>query len=172
MKSLQVNVTAKAFFATLAMLACAACGEEDPTQVVLVVDSDLPVPSSLAQVEIAATVEGQERFRQAYDLGQGAELARLPIVLGFVSPDDRPHTARFEVIGRRAGSASARVTRSATLQFLPHKILRLDLNLLVRCEGVSCEPGSTCYEDGSCAPNAVDSKRLVHFARGRYTTAS
>lgn len=165
--------SSRAFLSLLVLITAARCSKDEPTQIVLVVDSDLRVPAELAAVEVAAWLQGNERFRQSYELSQGNPAVKLPLVLGFVSPEHRPDTVRIEVSGRSPAAGSLPiVSRAATMQFLPHKILRLDLPLLARCEGVVCDPGSTCFDDGLCASEMVTSGTLPAFTRASYPTMS
>jgi hypothetical protein len=150
------------------LLSALACGQaKAPTEVVLVVTSDMAVPAELASVEVAISGEGAETFSQVYELAGPAHVT-LPIVLGLVSKSDQADEFRVAVSGRRVGSTRAVVERSAISSFVRGRVVRLDLPLLKRCEGASCALEDTCGDNGVCTAARVPPEALPPFDPRRY----
>jgi hypothetical protein len=144
-----------------AALACAAaiasCARAPVTEIAIVSDTDLAVPSGLDAIEIRVMdARGTVQTARA-DLAAGAP---LPVTLGLVS-DGGQGTLDVAVIGELAGAEILR--RSARVSFVYGRMLSLELDLLGRCVDVSCEADATCGEDG-CRAVAIAPSELVPFS--------
>jgi hypothetical protein len=165
-----MDVSGHPRFALAAALACAgllsACGG-DPSRTGIVVEasSDLRVPTELDEVRISATsLAGASLYQRSFPLS-GAGGSILPLRVGFEPRGNGTAAFRIEAVGLRGGASV--VSRSATLSFLPGKVLLLPLPLLAVCGGVACtQAATTCQANKTCAPDAVDPKGLAPYRRG------
>jgi hypothetical protein len=125
------------------------CGEEasSPTEIVLVVTSNLRVPQQLDGVRVEATGPDGRMQRATAQLTGGAT---LPVSVRLAHRDGALGPLRIEVHGEREGHDV--VVRSAQLAFAPDQRRILALALLEQCLGVSCFDGLTCTESGCAAP--------------------
>ena len=132
----------------VALCACSA----DPTQVILVVDTDMNVPSELDAVRI--TVVGPDGEIQSTE---------GPLVLGDPRTLAQTHTGgplgpfRATVQGLLAGIPV--VTRHATFDFQRERRLALSMTLRRACRGVACGAEETCA-DGGCRSVVVAPEEL------------
>jgi formylglycine-generating enzyme required for sulfatase activity len=67
-------------------------------------------------------------------------------------------------VARAATSCSSNDTKGCIvarrrLQFIEHRALFLPIGLYAICEGVRCEPGTTCNALGKCVPSEVDGSK-------------
>lgn len=139
------------------LLACK--GDELPrTEVLLVVDSDLSVPSQLDRIEVR--VQGPDGTTQeaAADL---LEPSTLPRSVGLVHERGALGPLRATVQGKLGGAVV--VTREAELAFLAGRTLVLPLHLVARCVGVSCTEGQSCGESG-CSSRVVEPTTLSDYS--------
>ncbi|NOY92171.1 MAG: hypothetical protein GXP55_13315, partial [Deltaproteobacteria bacterium] len=134
----------------LLLVACAG----DPTQLVVVVDSDMTVPEELDAVSLEVTApDGVVQSAHAA-LGVGEDLPRTLVLLhggGALGP------VRVYARGLRAGVSV--VERRASVAFVPGQTLMLRIELLRECVGRVCAAGRTCAA-GGCRPEAVDPSEL------------
>ncbi len=79
--------------------------------------------------------------------------------MGIVHESEAP-LGPVTVLVQGARATGLIVERSATLSFVEGRILVLPMHLLRRCAGMTCGPGSTCDDSGSCQPNDVDPSSL------------
>ncbi len=152
----------------LALVASAAlllgsCGEVDPTEVVLVVTSDLAVPGELDRVIVEVrSPEGVTQTAEADLTAQG-----LPRSLGLHNPDGPLGPYVVEAVGTSGGAVVAR--RRAVFDFRRHESLEIELPILEDCIGVTCLCNSvscsTCVEGGVCANAIVDPSPFDGVAR-------
>jgi len=138
--------------ALLAIAFVIGCTRE-PTQLVVVLDSDLAVPSELDALQIQVEGRGVEEVRGPFSLEKlGRE--ELPASFG-VAPEGRD--AGRSVTVRLSGLLDGveRLSTFARTGFVAHERLRLDLFLARRCltDAPECAPGQTCGEDGCVNPN-------------------
>jgi hypothetical protein len=139
---------------------CVALGacSQDPaslTEVLVVVDSDLPVPAALDAVVFRVTgPSGGERVTEA---ALGAAGAGLPRSLGLVHRAGPLAPLRVRVEGRKQGATV--LTREARLHFVAGRTLVLPMHLVGACLGVDCG-ADTCTEQG-CASPLLDPNSLA-----------
>jgi alpha-tubulin suppressor-like RCC1 family protein len=138
------------------------------TQIVVVVDTDFAVPSTVGSLRIrVADPRGGEPIVQPLNLlGSTREgctdtpnSARFCVPLSFlvVPGRERPADAAVEVqveavAGADALSGRTIVARAARLSFVMGQTLRLPLFISRACEGVRCPSDQTCAEGGACVP--------------------
>lgn len=141
-------------FALIAVLA--ACSR--PTELVVIVDSDLAVPGELDQVRVTVTGPAgmSESAEQALD-GTGPE---LPLTLGVVPAGEA--LGPIDVVADGMLSGSIVVTRSARTTLIAGESLALYLFLARACRGVMCPDGETCTENG-CATVEIDPADLPRW---------
>jgi hypothetical protein len=154
-------------FAAASLLALLGCGKDATplTQMVVVVDSDLRVPSELDA--IAIEVSGAAALPQA-----DADLTTqgLPRSLGLVHSGGT--LGPFDVIVHGLHGGSVVVTRRASVSFREGVTLELAVPLERACAGAnapSCADDQTC-KAGACAASAVSNlpafDRVAHFPVG------
>jgi hypothetical protein len=138
----------------LIALVLAACGR--PTELVIIVDSDLVVASELDRVRITVTgPSGMDaQAEQALAPGTGPE---LPLTLG-VSPAGES-LGPIDVVAEGMLGDDVVVARSARTMLLTGESLALYLFLPRDCRGVTCPTGETCSENG-CVPVEIDPSTL------------
>ncbi len=134
---------------------CAA----DLTEVVVVVESDLAVPTQLD--EVVVEVEGAAaRGQRAVASLVGEDAAGLPLTLGLRPGSTGAGPLSVRVAGKRAGAEFV-ATRVRT-RFVEGRRVLLRVVLRGACVGVTCETGTTCRE-GACADEFVDPATLPSF---------
>ncbi len=147
--------------ALLAIAFVIGCTRE-PTQLVVVLDSDLAVPSELDALQVHVEGRGVEESRGPFSL-EGIGREELPVSFG-VAPEGRD--AGRSVTVRLSGwlDGVERLSTFARTGFVAHERLRLDLFLARRCltDAPECAPGQTCGEDG-CEDPYRDPKSLPRW---------
>jgi hypothetical protein len=138
----------------LAVLLAAACHR--PTELVVIVDSDLAVPEQMNAVSVTITGPSGTPVVADHPLDQ-AGLAGLPLTLGVSPSGDALGPVDVEVRGMLAGSSV--VTRSARTTLIRGESLALYMFLARDCMGVICDADETCTENG-CAPALIDAATL------------
>lgn len=138
----------------------------DPTQLVVVVDTDFDVPAELALVRvIVLDGDGAEAARTDFSL----DTVSLPLSLAVV-PRDQDASRRTTIIVQgfaMATDADPRVSRRAVTGFRENKSLRLDMFLAESCDRRMCaEITSTCTQDG-CIDENIDPNGLEAVAPGQ-----
>ncbi len=134
---------------------CAA----DLTEVVVVVESDLAVPTQLD--EVVVEVEGAAaRGQRAVASLVGGDATRLPLTLGLRPGSAGAGPLTVRVAGLRASTEFV-ATRVRT-RFVEGRRVLLRVVLRGACVGVTCETGTTCRE-GACADELVDPATLPSF---------
>ncbi len=138
-------------------VACAGCGSEPLTQLVVAVDTDLMSPSDLDRVELVVTdPEGTAESRTAVINGAGA----LPITLGIVHRSGPLGPVLVEARGILGTSVI--VERRASVTMIEGRTLLLELHLESLCIGVACGDGETCAT-GTCRGVAIGADELRDF---------
>ena len=147
----------------LALALCcllAACSADELTEFIVVVDSDLAVPTALD--EIAILVEGPSGIlKTARASLTGADAVPLPVTLGL-----RPGIAGATAVTIRADGLVGgvrRLSREVRTSFVVGRRLVVRIALLSRCVDVVCGEGDTCTPDGDCASATVDPDTLPPF---------
>jgi hypothetical protein len=144
------------FLALAASVGCAA----DPTQLLVVVDTDLEagVEYDAILVSAGADVGSDERRFEAGEV-------ELPFSIGIAAGDAKDGAVRVTVsLWTREGEHTyAVVTRQAYTHFLPEQTRRLDVVLSRNCLRASeeCLDEQTCV-DGACVSALVDPNTLPH----------
>jgi hypothetical protein len=151
----------KRLLRTLALTLAAACSQsaEPVTELVLVIDSDLGVPTDLDEISVRAT--GPDGAAQTAGARLGAGMTPLPraLVLSHESGPLGPLQVRVE--GKRGGSSV--VTRHAQASFVLGKSLVLPLHLVGACRARRCPDDQTCSELG-CIDRSLDSDSLEEWS--------
>jgi len=117
----------------------AGCAES-PTQLLVVVDSDLSVPSELTSVEVRATVSGRSGEVSTIDVTGApgtsctATSCRLPLSVG-VSSSAVDANESVEILVRGLGPAGEVVARRVRTGFVMGKRLLVPVFLSSRCRG-------------------------------------
>jgi len=132
-----------------------ACG--DPTEIFVVVDSDMRVPAELDAVTVRATSPTGELQSANGTIAD----APLPRTLGLVHESGPPGPFVVHVQGTRGGSLV--VERRARLSFIEGRVLVLPIHLLGRCAGMVCGADTTCGESGGCVSIDVDESALAEW---------
>jgi hypothetical protein len=144
----------------LALLTGAAVGceqqAESATELVVVVDSDLSVPTDLDQVRIRATSPDGDAQESSAALGAGEAPLPRSLVLHHAGGPLGPFSV--EVTGRR-GSATVLV-RVAQVTFVRGESLVLPLHLVSACRDERCGERESCGEHG-CESVVVDTEQLA-----------
>lgn len=149
------------------MLVAATLGcEAEPTQLVVVISTDMDIPAELAGYRLQVTSqEGRERLAPGGMSVPLASDADLPDSFG-VRPigDDPARRVRVDVTAVGADGLDA-FTTSAQTYFLEGHRLRLDMFLLGRCLELECADGQTCRR-GACEDIDIDPHSLPEFDPG------
>jgi hypothetical protein len=144
-------------WALLFVLAGACSGEAPLTEIVVIVDTNLAVPSELDQVDVLVTFpSGTEEMATAHLEEDGAP--ELPLTLGLqhVSGPFEP----VDVVAIGIVGGEERVRAQARTVFVPGESYVLRLHLSRDCIGVMCDEGETCV-DGACVPIDIDDRPPV-----------
>ncbi|MFW5925028.1 MAG: hypothetical protein ACOCV4_02615, partial [Myxococcota bacterium] len=138
----------------------AACSDDELTQLVVVVDSDLEVPAELEAFELEVMGTGGETvFAESYDLTP-SEAPALPVTLGLTPASDELAPITVRATGSTAGGTIERVVRTG---FVAGETRALLLFLLERCVDVSCPPEETCGPSGTCVSVDVPPEALPEW---------
>ena len=138
-----------------ALLMAAACGlfacEEAPTEIVLVVDSDLRAPEEISSLQIIITPSlfppGSGLFAP---LGREPFGVSFPATLGLVPADDSQELVGVSVVAMtlQGEVAVGRAAREVRFVRGETRMLRLFLARACACMGTSCpSPGTPGCED-------------------------
>ncbi|MFK7990115.1 MAG: hypothetical protein AB8I08_29115 [Sandaracinaceae bacterium] len=131
--------------AALIVLAALSCSTAELTQIVVVVETDYPVPAELAQVRFEAQATADIETTEVLLIG--ADAPTFPLTLTYV-PEGAPDSPlRVTVTGLDA-SGLALVAQSRSTRFLIGESLTLRMTLSQTCVSVSCADGETCVSNG------------------------
>lgn len=128
-----------------------------PTELVLVVQSDLHQPQEIEEVEIVAAGSAASAPVRV-DLTQ-AEVG-FPLTLG-LRPAGEPGEVTVEVVGRLQRDIV--VSQRVRTGFVRGESRLLAMELLASCRGVACAPGETCGIAG-CTGEEIPGPALPPFA--------
>jgi len=131
----------------------AACGGR--TEVLVVTDSELAVPSELDQLHVVVTAPDGTTQESVASLGPGEP--SLPRRLGLVHEGGPLGPFTVLVEGRLADAVV--LSREARFEFQAGETRVLQMHLLRSCVGVTCPSGQTCGET-ACRTNDVGSGDL------------
>ena len=144
---------------TLLLLLLAGCSPAR-TEVLIVIDTDLAVPTELDGVRVDLIGPNGET-RSA--VGDVAAPDLLPRTLAVVDETHTARTVRVTVTGLRGGGNV--IQRRAVFQLVPRETRILRIDLLRGCVGVSCPTGETCGDNG-CRPIEVGPEELTPYDPG------
>ena len=150
-----------------------SCGDSSTTQVVVLMDTDYPVPAEVDRIDARVfRVTGTERdageaqtWSQVFSVSNEAPTPDgsfpLPSTFGVLPPSGDP--ARAEVVielrALATGSEEVLVSRRVRTGFIPGEARLIRILLYRACEGVTCEVGQSCgcAEAVACEmPSCVD----------------
>lgn len=139
-------------FALMSAVLVSCAPDIEPTEVVLVIDSDLVAPTQVDSLDVVVFTAGGEEMSSFATLGFGD--MRFPRTLGVQNINTRLEGYRVEARARFGGATV--VTRTATFDFVRDRSMQLRLFLPAACEDVRCEGGLTCTEGGVCRSTDVE----------------
>lgn len=127
-----------AHLAVMSALFCAsACAAEGPTQLVVWVESDIPVPGQLDRVEVEVSSFGAQPVVVA-----NVETRPLPHSVALLHEGGPLGPIEVEVRGSARGRAT--VSRRARVSFVSQEVRVLRLSLDRDCRMVSCPDSQSC----------------------------
>jgi len=129
--------------ALLALLV--SCGGGGPTEVVLVVDTDLVIPDAIDRIEITLSGTSGTPTNLVADLADPGTPSLPLTITAFAAEGASPELA-VTVVGRLAGDE---VTRwEARTRFISGETRMLRAILAARCLTITCASGESCDETG------------------------
>lgn len=146
-----------AAFTLAFVLGSAGCNAQPLTQLVVVTESSLRVPSELDQIEIDITSPSGVMGSRMVAISSPAN---LPATLGVVHRDGPLGPIHIRVRGRARDMVM--VTREADVMLQQGRTLRLDLALDASCRGVTCRADQSCSA-GTCRALMIAPSELVDF---------
>lgn len=136
----------------LVVFALSGCSASHVTQLVVVVDSDLAVPSALDGIRVA--IEGPSGMTQTIERSLvGPGRLELPMSFSLVPAGDALGPVEVVATGTRDGTDV--ITRSAIVTLVQDESRVLVLFLGANCVGVECTGGYTCVE-GQCVDPRIN----------------
>lgn len=143
----------------LSCLTVAGCAAP-PSQLVLVVDSDLQIPSELSAVRVTTQYDGVVISSVTFAVASTASSTGLPLSLGIV-PLRGDVSRRVRIVAEALdGLGQPVVETSAVIGFLPGRSLRLPMFLAHSCIAIDCPAMQTCTRSG-CIDEAIDPEALL-----------
>lgn len=137
--------------ATLFVIAFLTLGCSQLTEIMVVIDSDLAVPTELDAVEVEVT--GSQTMSATGDL----TIEGLPRTVGVAHSGGPLGPITIRVTGSRGGGVQ--VERIVETSFISGRTLFLPITLTRDCMGTTCAAGETCV-DGACTSPIIDSSTL------------
>lgn len=119
-----------------------SCGHEPITEVIVIVDTDLSVPSELDSIRITVTHDDGASGEALADL---AASAPRPAILGLVS---RAGEGVLDVVAVGEHGGREIVRRTARVAFVRGHVVALRMDLWMRCVSRACEAAETCGDSG------------------------
>jgi hypothetical protein len=148
--------------ALLLALAVAGC-RDDLTQVVLVIESDLSIPSDVDGIDVLSSPGPFAPSIPSFFEGNGIQLQTFPMSVGFVTSGS---TSTFSFAVRffhgvfQGQTPMLVMSRTVTdVRFVDQTTMMLELQMLRVC---ACS-GSTCPSPGNPACDNIDRPALVPF---------
>lgn len=120
------------------------------TELVVVVDTDLPIPTSVNHVEVAVTGPDGMTQRESTDL---TDRGRLPLTLGVSPASDA--LGPIGVTARAVLDGTTIVERHHVTTLVRGERRMLVMHLAARCIATTCPTGQTCTEQG-CRPEVTE----------------
>lgn len=109
-----------------------ACSTTTPTEIVVLIDTNLAVPTELDTIQLAVTSPAGAREVAEADLAR----VTFPVSQSHVHGGGEPGPFRFEAYGYRSGTEVVAVASEATFVIGERRTLRLNLDRM--CLGVTC----------------------------------
>jgi hypothetical protein len=138
-------------------LACIGCNVRPLTQLVVVTETSLRVPSELDQIEIDITSPSGS---MGHRMAAISSSTNLPATLGVVHRSGPLGPIHIRVRARLRDSVI--VTRDAEVTLQEGRTLRVDLSLDARCRSVSCSDNQSCA-GGACRSVSIAPSELIVF---------
>ncbi|MEZ4339570.1 MAG: hypothetical protein R3B82_23350 [Sandaracinaceae bacterium] len=126
-------------------LVLASCGT-GPTQLIVVVDTDLAIPTALDRVRVSVTADADRMASQEQRLSSSAV---LPLTVSAVPEDGS--LGPIDVVAEGFLGSALVVSRRARVMLVQGEARVLRLHLVAGCVGVECSAEESCGESG-CAP--------------------
>jgi len=147
----------------LAFPVIGSCSEDSLTEIVVMVDSDLSVPSEIdeVRVDVSGVVGGP---RQSSGSLTGAGASPLPRTVGLVHEGGPLGPVEVRATALRAGTEV--LSREARVSFIQGRTVVLRLELLRSCIGVSCPAEQTCAAS-ACRSVVVPPSELPEWPLGQ-----
>ena len=161
-----MKVPLRILAALLCLVLASGCEVDQPTQIILVVDTDLQVPLELDRIKIRIEHMGVTAYNLDYHLNPNTSgSTKLPGTLAIKTRKDPNHPVTITVTGFL--DATEKVIRRARLPFAPEREVMLRMNLLRAClkEKVKCQAAETCTELG-CKKIDIDPASLPDWDEG------
>lgn len=130
-------------------LACASCAA-DGTELVVVVDTDMSIPTEIDAFHIVITSPSGTMLDQTQEV---ANRGRLPLTLGITTDGDA--LGPIEVVAQGLHAGTIVVTRTARTTLVRNETRMLIMYLVRACIGGTCASDQTCTETG-CRARLVD----------------
>jgi hypothetical protein len=157
-RGLRKTVSACTLGVLLALPVLGACSASSthPTEIMVVVDTDLVVPDELDEVRVTIQAADDRDVRQQIE--KLATPKELPLTLGIVHPSSSGVLSGMLVIATGLHAGTNVIQRAARVDFVKGRVLTLRLDLRRVCQTYrACSPDQTCVptscdRDGACTP--------------------
>jgi hypothetical protein len=137
----------------VSLASCAA----PPTELIVVVDTDLAIPAVIDAIEVEV---GGPRGARETERAPLSSRAALPLTLGVSPAGDRLGPIEVIATARRGASEVLRRRHSVTL--LRGETRTLVIHLVAACRSEACAADRTCGEEG-CTDIAIDARALPEW---------
>jgi len=148
-----------------ALLLASGCGDDasssgaSPTELVVLVDTDLPVPGVIDAVRLEATAPGgAERVVLLALAGEDADT--LPGSLALQHAGGPLGPVRVKAVALHGNTVV--VTRDVEVSFVEGRTMSFTVHLLAACVGMQCDQGQTCGDDG-CRAVSIATDELGEY---------
>ncbi|MCB9596116.1 MAG: hypothetical protein H6719_25565 [Sandaracinaceae bacterium] len=121
-----------------------------PTQLVVVVDSDLAIPAELDRVRVTVMADDTRMASEEQALGSAS---LLPLTVAAVPEDDS--LGPIDVIAEGFVGSALVVSRRARVTLVRNETRMLRLDLVASCVGTDCGADRSCGENG-CVDVVID----------------
>jgi hypothetical protein len=157
----------------------ASCNSDDREKqgaLMVVIRTDLEVPKDVTSIRLAVSAGGVPRHDVVYDVGPGAQLAKLPGTFAILAGSNPSVSVKIRVIAYRGPKDTRRpfVLREAITTVPADRVAMLPMPVNWLCWGQLEQLPSVSGEDLDASPNceAEDEKDPMTCAAGRCVPAS
>ena len=150
----------RAVFAS-ALLALSACASA-PTQLIVAIDTNMPVPDQVDEIKIEITGPLGGRLDPIYAQLSPPDAVTLPVTIGI-----EPNPVHDGLVTVLAHGLPPNVVRQARTGFIEGETRILFLTIEGACLGVPCPSDQTCIA-GVCSGIDVPTESLYHCVDGDY----